>query len=122
MYAMILSELHLKDYRHYPPPPRTFVLISKRFSFRTVRKVSLVNNGTLEHINGYNDHFEEWNIYKHNLTFFQYDIVLYTDGQEPKPPTFITLVTSESHATGLLCVLAVDVGKVFFKGCTIKAV
>lgn len=42
--------------------------------------------------------------------------------REPKPPTFITLVASESHTTGLFSVLAVDVGKVFFKDCTIKTI
>ena len=49
-------------------------------------------------------------------------ILLYADGQGAEAPTFITLVASESHATGLFSVLAVDVGKVFFKGCAIKTV
>lgn len=51
-----------------------------------------------------------------------YMILLYADGQGAEAPTFITLVASESHATGLFSVLAVDVGKVFFKGCAIKTV
>ena len=85
--------------------------------------MSFINYATLEHVNVNNDNFKKRNIYHHGITFFLYDIVCYMQTvREPKLPTFITLVASESHATCLFGVLAVDVGKVFFKGCAIKTV